>query len=540
MPFIPVIERELRSSSRQVFTYYLRAIGVGALVLASLLFGMESGFEPNLGSKLFARLHFTLFCAIWILVPLLTADCISRERREGTLGLLFLTRLRGPNIVVAKGLAHGLRALTLWVAVLPVLAVPFMLGGLGALEIVLSLGINISAMCWALAAGLLASAWSRTWTQAVLRAASLSLLFLLCNGMVASMALGAVLTRAGAAWSGLIWNPSTGSSLDTSLDYLLALGLGFISNAGGRWQMYFMRLASMNQLVVAVIQVGLLSVLALAFAIFVAGTRTRRIWQEEPPSARQEWLRKTFCTPVLWLSFFRKWMRRTLERNPIGWLEQRTWTGRLVTWGWFAVIISIYSAALTDRNFLRGYNTIQKGAGWLLCGSLALSAAASFRRERESGVLELLLVSPVGEAEILFGRLRGLWGQFFPAFAMLLGVWMYFSALFPSRDNSFISFYGLNFFTLPVIGLYFSLRCRHFMTAFLATLAVGLLLPIVLPGLLRFFLWAYGGTNSPSGFFQGSFFSGLFQVCLAVYCWNRLLQRLANRSFPLERSEMHN
>ena len=49
---------------------------------------------------------------------------------------------------------------------------------------------------------------------------------------------------------------------------------------------------------------------------------------------------------MLWLTFFRRWMRRKLERNPIGWLEQRTWSGRLVTWGWFAVLISIYSAGL--------------------------------------------------------------------------------------------------------------------------------------------------------------------------------------------------
>src|SRR5207245_789652 len=68
--------------------------------------------------------------------------------------------------------------------------------------------------------------------------------------------------------------------------------------------------------------------------------------------------------------------------------------------------------------------------------------------------LELLLVSPVGEAEILFGRLRGLWGQFFPSFAILLGIWMYFSALFSSPDDNAISFYGMSFFTIPVIGLY--------------------------------------------------------------------------------------
>ena len=82
MPFLPVIERELRSSSRQPFTYHLRAIRVGALLLVTLLFDVDGGFERNLGGKLFGHLHFTLFCAIWILVPLLTADCVSRERRK--------------------------------------------------------------------------------------------------------------------------------------------------------------------------------------------------------------------------------------------------------------------------------------------------------------------------------------------------------------------------------------------------------------------------------------------------------------------------
>src|SRR5947209_4491720 len=150
MPFIPVIERELRASSRQPFTYWLRTLAVSSLLLASLLFGLAHGFEPYVGGSLFSSLHFTLFCAIWILVPLLTADCISRERREGTLGLLFLTRLKGPDIVVAKSVAHGLRALTLWIAVLPIIAIPFLLGGLSRVEILLSLLIDLSMMCWAL------------------------------------------------------------------------------------------------------------------------------------------------------------------------------------------------------------------------------------------------------------------------------------------------------------------------------------------------------------------------------------------------------
>jgi ABC-type transport system involved in cytochrome c biogenesis permease component len=174
MTVLPVIARELRASARQPFTYYLRVVGVTALLVASLLFGLHFGFEPALGRPLFGALHGTLFGAIWLLVPMLTADCISRERREGTLGLLFLTPLTGTDIVVAKGLVHGLRAMTFWLAVLPVLTVPFLIGGVSWREAALSVLVNANAMCWALSAGLLASAWNKEWLRALLGAALLS------------------------------------------------------------------------------------------------------------------------------------------------------------------------------------------------------------------------------------------------------------------------------------------------------------------------------------------------------------------------------
>lgn len=146
MTVFPVIARELRASARQPFTYYLRVLGVSVLLVAGVLFGMQRGFQPGFGRQLFGALHGALFGAIWLLVPMLTADCISRERREGTLGLLFLTPLRGTDIVVAKGLAHGLRAVTLGIAVIPVLTIPFLLGGVSWAEAALSVALNANAI----------------------------------------------------------------------------------------------------------------------------------------------------------------------------------------------------------------------------------------------------------------------------------------------------------------------------------------------------------------------------------------------------------
>ena len=109
----PVIERELRETARQWFTYSLRILGTAAAVAVCAMATLRSGVSQSAGAKVFGYLHFTLFCAIWILVPLLTADCLSRERREGTLPLLFLTPLKPSGIILAKGMAHGLRAFSL-------------------------------------------------------------------------------------------------------------------------------------------------------------------------------------------------------------------------------------------------------------------------------------------------------------------------------------------------------------------------------------------------------------------------------------------
>ena len=467
MTVLPVIERELRAAARQPFTYYLRLLGVAALLLAGLLFGLDHGFGSNRGGALFSSLHTALFLAIWVLVPLLTADCLSRERREGTLGLLFLTPLRASGIVVAKGLAQGLRAATLWVAVLPVLTIPFLLGGVSWNQAVLSVLVNFSAICWALSAGLLASAWNRTWTRALLGAAVLAFLFVLALGASAGVFLFPTFTGKGLP-RGYYPSPL----------FALLTGGGFVANWLGAWPAY-LRVASSPQLLWAAGKIAAFALLVLATAILAAGAKTQRVWQEGPPSRRQLWLQATFCRPILWVSLLRRWMRWKLENNPVGWLGQRTWSGRLVTWGWFAVII--------------------------------------------------------------WGRLRGLWGQFLPAVAVLLGIWLYFSSIFEHRsDGEVILFHAATFLALPVIGLYFSLRCRGFMGAFLSTLAVGLLAPLALPIMLAFVWQAYVAANysvASSGFLMQSYvLAASGQLVLAVIFSQRLHRRLRNRAFHLEDS----
>src|SRR5688572_20525220 len=114
MTILPVIVREVREQARQNFTYSLRMLGVVAVLAACLWSVLNRGLLPGSGGQVFTWIHSALLFAIWLLVPLSASDCLSRERRDGTLGLLLLTPLNARDIVFAKGAAHGLRALTLW------------------------------------------------------------------------------------------------------------------------------------------------------------------------------------------------------------------------------------------------------------------------------------------------------------------------------------------------------------------------------------------------------------------------------------------
>src|SRR6476659_928612 len=110
---LPIIIRELRMQARQPLTYWLRMVGalsVSAAVGMALwkmvlssekvvwMMGQPSHTATNemqsFGIALFGKINLFIFAAIWIFVPLSTADAISRERREGTLPLLYLTPLR--------------------------------------------------------------------------------------------------------------------------------------------------------------------------------------------------------------------------------------------------------------------------------------------------------------------------------------------------------------------------------------------------------------------------------------------------------------
>jgi ABC-type transport system involved in multi-copper enzyme maturation permease subunit len=171
----PAFRRELLEMARRSTTHVVRslAIAVMAVVVWNAVEPLRLGAATS-GRPLFIGLNRLVFAFLWIVGPLLTADCISREKREGTIGLLFLTPLRPIEVVLSKVAAHCLQGASVLLAIVPILVVPMLLGGITLTDVVRMALFQSAALALALTSGLLASSLCRDGLLARLSAVGFS------------------------------------------------------------------------------------------------------------------------------------------------------------------------------------------------------------------------------------------------------------------------------------------------------------------------------------------------------------------------------
>ena len=463
MTVLPVIERELRAEARNSYHHWLRLTSATAVLIYFYLIARDyAGPAPWLGRRLFEALAQSSVLMTLVVTPLLTADCLSREKREGTLGLLFLTPLTSLEIVVGKSLVHLLRAMTVLVALAPFFVVPMLLGGV-PLELVLAAFLaNLAAALIGLGAGLIASERNLEWMRAVVSAEFFAASFVLL---------------------------------------LILWGLGFANVVGSR------PVAGALFLVCA-------GVAVVWIAISNVASRLKENWQREliePPQPR--WTR-SFADSQFWRRFFRWNTARTLDRNPIAWLQEYSWTARLTKWGW--LVLAIVGEVFGPQNVM-----------WVLIGAIAFAAAASFRREQEAGSLELLLVTPLGEWQLIKGRLWGLFAHFLPA-VLVWTVFRYMEGVLAPRSGNYrvdvLTLYS-SCLTLPLLGFCLSFTRLNQIAAFLLCLIVGVVLPQWLGGLLTGYVRLVAGRRVWNILVWFSIFQLGLAVISAFYLHTLLLHR---------------
>jgi ABC-type transport system involved in cytochrome c biogenesis permease component len=151
-----LIQRELAIAARQTSTYRARLLSaVSVLALFLVISTHQRGTRA--GALLFTLSSFLLFFQALFSGLRLTSDCLSEEKREGTLGLLFLTELRAGEIVLGKMAVRSLRGLYALIASLPVLCLCVLLGGITGIDAFIESVMIIVVMLFSLAVGVFVS-----------------------------------------------------------------------------------------------------------------------------------------------------------------------------------------------------------------------------------------------------------------------------------------------------------------------------------------------------------------------------------------------
>ena len=403
MNWFPLVSRELRVASRHKGTYWLRVLfTMVAIAVVGTLFAFEHRSLHSAARAMWIGLAVVALIFTQFYGVVSTADCISSEKRNGTLGLLFLTPLRGLDVVLGKMASQSLVALTCLVGLIPVFFLPLLLGGITLWETVRLAIALVMAYAVSVSLGLLVSTLVTDSRKAVLTTLAL---LILVNGLPVLLMLVLVAPHSGPIkWPHAFYL----LPMSTPVFSILLPQEGFIARESSG--PYF------GQLVIF----GLLSLGMLG----AASLMMPRVWQVGSESAGKPGKR------VRKQRHRRRSSWKALgARDPVAWL-----TGRQFREGfWFRlflgflvlVFLGFYLRGLVGRNsdmpfgalLVLGFalHTLVK---FIMC----LDATRTFADGRNDGSLELLFSTSLSDAGILRSHYQGLSWPFQKRVFLLAGI----------------------------------------------------------------------------------------------------------------------
>jgi ABC-type transport system involved in cytochrome c biogenesis permease component len=396
MTFLPIVERELRVVARRRLTYWVRLV---AALLALLIFAgfqiiaeQSKGAFFNPGKVEFAILKWLSFAFACSMGVFLTSDSLSEEKREGTLGLLFLTDLRGHDVVLGKLISNSIRTVYGLLATFPVLGLTFMIGGVAGAEFGRVMLIICNTLFFSLSLGLLISSISHDTVKAM-------------NGTLLAIVI-----------------------------FLGGLPLGDLALAGWKFGSFapILSIASPVYLFATADAVypknywlclGLQHALGWSFLV-ISSLCAPRAWQEKTnnSNASSTLSQKLRFGGTRARAEFR---RKLLDRNPMLWLAMRDrWLSRLM---WIFIVLGLASLAgsiiYTQKlktPLLSAYY-IQMAFVLLVELWVASQASRFFVDAVRNGALELLLITPTSPGQLVRSQWTAVWRTFLiPVMVLIL------------------------------------------------------------------------------------------------------------------------
>jgi ABC-type transport system involved in multi-copper enzyme maturation permease subunit len=392
MTFLPIVERELRVAARRKATYWSRLLAaVAAVVIFGAVIGIfelasgRIGFGAQVGPILFGIFSWLSFAFVATAGIFLTADALSDEKREGTLGLLFLTDLRGYDVVLGKLLSNSLAATYGLLAAFPVVGISFLLGGVTGGEFGRLVLVLFNTLFFSLAAGMLVSAFSREAQSAMTRTALVGFLF---------MAVFPAVDWIGASWDRAKFEPWFS---------LASPAFTFSQSGSARLGTFWSSLAATH-------------LLGWCFLI-VACVAAPRTWQETaavPARGTQSWAHwRQFGSSSRRAALRLRW----LAVNPVRWLAGRDLWARRFQWIALAGTGLLVALLFFTTSDWQARLSLGQGAVGLLTMLVVLWMASQASRffvdAMRSGTIELLLATPLAPTEIVRGQLWALRRTFF-------------------------------------------------------------------------------------------------------------------------------
>jgi ABC-type transport system involved in multi-copper enzyme maturation permease subunit len=381
MVWLPIVERELRVAARKRGTYRIRVLALLAVTTAfawALFAGPnKTGFFGVVdGRELFAQLAypaaiFSIFIGVFA-----TSDCVGVEKREGTLGLLFLTDLKGYDVIFGKMVASSLNGFYALVAVLPVLGVPILAGGVRFSNFLALSGGLVAALLFSLSAGILVSTFQHNERKAMF----MTFTFLAVISVAPFQVRGIARTVL-SCFSPLY-------PVEISQFNLMGTTLrAYWCSLGVIWLMTF-------------------------FMLSRASIQAPKAWQEKAVSAGNR--------PASLRSQARQ-SGRVREDNPFAWLAARGEADPRLVWFFLGSILAIWLFFLLLRPAgLKAGDMFGEGVvngcdmvvGAVLKLWIISEASRRFAEDRGSGAFELMLTTPLTAEEIIEGQWTALWRRF--------------------------------------------------------------------------------------------------------------------------------
>lgn len=386
MTALPIVQRELLVAARQRMTYLSRTLSAGILLpIFALLHNLHAGGSTFGGPQILSILSTIVFIESMLAGIRYTSDCISEERREGTLGLLFLTDLKGYDVVLGKVFARGLRAFYSLMAALPILALSVLVGGVTGEQIAAVSTTLVVCILFSLTAGAFISSLSRNERNALLG----TLLFVGAVTFV-PIVLNSIAIR--------VFNHYG------FVDTLVFLSPYFAFSEGGRG---FTR----------PLQPALWTLITMSIALVLYSS-----WR----------VRSTFGEPELSPAVARvdrvstavRSKPRRVKRDHLSWLAKRNRipSSRIIALSVFVVVFGLFCRAAFEGNWNWAIPVVFLGSYGFHALYKFLITAETCRQvneDRRSGSIELLLVTPLKPQSLVRAHLFNTWKAWLPLMVAL-------------------------------------------------------------------------------------------------------------------------